>query len=309
MKKSFTILVKEEIVDKTFQTCCLNHFLKTILYFNYQKHPNDNIINVALSSNKLATSLLSKYKKVFPDWNYKIINKKNNRYTAYIIQIKNKEQVLNNTIINNFSDYNKIANFHNHCLRSYVAAMFIFSGSINSPYTSYYHLEISFDNLDDQKYFNLLLKKYNFDFKSIKRNNKFISYIKKSNLISDFLKFIDASKAVLFFENIRIERDFVNNINRLNNIEVSNYQKILKASDAQIEMIKFLKITHNINNLDSKTKILCELRVSHKEANLLELAQLMGDKYGIVISKSGVNHLFRKLKKIYNQIIKDKNYE
>ena len=69
-------------------------------------------------------------------------------------------------------------------------------------------------------------------------HGKYLLYLKKADDISNFLKVLDASNAVLQFENHRIQRDFRNSINRFNNIDISNQKKILLLSDKQIQQIK-----------------------------------------------------------------------
>lgn len=172
-------------------------------------------------------------------------------------------------------------------------------GSVNSPKTSNYHLEVQFIEEVSAQVFRKLLHKFHFSFKIITRHSKYVCYLKKSILVSDFLKLIDAIDSVLAFENTRISRDMVNSINRLNNIEISNQQKATKAGEEQVIMINYL-LDHNIfDELNENTKKVALLRITYPDASLQDLSLLLESDHNLEISKSGVNHLFREIKKKY----------
>ena len=105
-------------------------------------------------------------------------------------------------------------------IKSYLAGLFLASGSCNDPVSSNYHLEIV---LKDEEFANQVIKltnkikNINFNFKLIKRRNSYVVYLKKSDLISDFLAFIEANASCIKFENVRVDRDFSNVTNRLLN--------------------------------------------------------------------------------------------
>ena len=62
-------------------------------------------------------------------------------------------------------------------------------------------------------------------------------------------------------------------------------------------MINFIDAKLGIKNIsNSKIKELCLLRIEYPEANYVDLAQFLGEKFGISVSKSSVNHLFRAIK-------------
>ena len=62
------------------------------------------------------------------------------------------------------------------------------SGSINDPKKSQYHLELLFDNKEYALFFMNLLNSYYLNSKYLKRDNKYMVYIKESEKISDFLE-------------------------------------------------------------------------------------------------------------------------
>ena len=112
-----------------------------------------------------------------------------------------------------------------------------------------------------------LLKQYDINVKAI---NKAI-YIKDGEEISKFLAFIGANKSVLEFEQIRVQREMNNKINRLVNCKTANLNKTLNASVEQINAIKKLKENGEFNKMDKSLQELAELRLEFPDMPLAEL--------------------------------------
>ena len=91
-----------------------------------------------------------------------------------------------------------------------------------------------------------------FNMRLIKRRNKVVLYLKKSDLISSFLVLIGAVESCLNFENTRVERDFANIDNRMFNLDGANYGKTIATSKKQIEDIFWAKGYRNHNGKDHK---------------------------------------------------------
>ena len=174
-------------------------------------------------------------------------------------------------------------------IRPFIRGLFMGSGSINNPEKKY-HLECGIkEEIDILKTINLL-KRFDINFKS---NNKTI-YTKEGEEISKFLAFIGANKAVLKFEEIRVQRHMNNKVNRLVNCKSANLNKVLNASVEQINAIKKLKETGQFEKLNSNLKEIAELRLEFPDISLVEL----GQKLSIPIGKSGVNYRLNKIIKI-----------
>ena len=140
------------------------------------------------------------------------------------------------------------------------------SGSINNPENKY-HLEIKLsDNELSQELINLL-KQYGINVKSLEK----AIYIKDGEEISKFLAFIGANKSVLEFEQIRVQREMNNKINRLVNCKTANLNKTLNASVEQINAIKKLKENGEFNKMDKSLQELAELRLEFPDMPLAEL--------------------------------------
>ncbi len=174
-------------------------------------------------------------------------------------------------------------------IRPFIRGIFMGSGSINNPEKKY-HLEFGIkEEKDILKTINLL-RKFDINFKS---NNKTI-YTKEGEEISKFLAFIGANKAVLKFEEIRVQRHMNNKVNRLVNCKSANLNKVLNASVEQINAIKKLKETGQFEKLNDSLKEIAKLRLEFPDISLVEL----GQKLSIPIGKSGVNYRLNKIIKI-----------
>lgn len=150
--------------------------------------------------------------------------------------------------------------------KSFFRGLFLGAGSINDPKMQY-HLEIelskeiSIDTIID------ILYNYGIKVKEIENS----IYIKDGEEISKFIAFIGASKSVLDFEDIRVQKDMNNKINRLVNCKTANLNKTLNASVEQINAIKLLKQSGKYNKMDENLIELAELRLEFPDLPLAEL--------------------------------------
>ena len=163
------------------------------------------------------------------------------------------------------------------------------AGSINNP-ESKYHLECGLKDFEKAENIKELLYKFEINVKQ--REN--IIYIKDGEEISKFLAFIGAPKYVLKFEEIRVQREMNNKVNRLVNCETANLNKVLNASIEQIEAIRQLKKDGKFDKLDDSLKEIANLRLEYPDMPLIEL----GLKLSNPIGKSGVNYRLKKIIKI-----------
>lgn len=169
--------------------------------------------------------------------------------------------------------------------RAYVRGAFLGAGSINNPKNKY-HIEVKLKNLEIADKIMDILNNFNINFKILQIKNKCLIYSKDGEEISKFLAFIEASKSVLEFEEIRVYRDIKNNINRLVNCETANLTKTVDAAVKQIEAINKLKRNGKFNELPENLKEIANLRVENPEATLVELGKMLKEPIG----KSGVNY-------------------
>ena len=150
--------------------------------------------------------------------------------------------------------------------KAFLRGLFLGSGSINNPENKY-HLEIK---IQDKKIIDEVIKvlqKYDINVKSLDKG----IYIKDGEEISKFLAFIGANKSVLEFEEIRVQREMNNKVNRLVNCKTANLNKTLNASVEQINAIKKLKEKGNFKKMDKNLQELAELRLEFPDLSLAEL--------------------------------------
>ncbi len=184
---------------------------------------------------------------------------------------------------------------------SYLRGVFFACGSINDPKTSRYHAEFMIKYKKTADFVNVLLNNLYFNSKIIKRNKNYMVYMKESERISDFIKLLGAYNALYYFEDIRIYRDHKNMTNRLNNCEQANADKIVETSLKQIEDIKKLRELKDFEMLDEKIQELCIYKEKYPESSMTELADIISLETGKKITKSGINHRFRKIREIISK--------
>ena len=187
-------------------------------------------------------------------------------------------------------------------VRAYLRGAFLSKGSINDPKTARYHMELLIDEVEEANVISGLLNMFELNSKIITRDKGYMVYIKEAEKIGDFLRIINANNAVLYFEDIRIYRDHKNMTNRLNNMEQANMDKIIATANKQIEQINYLKDNDCMDLLDDKTRELTEYRLKYPEASLTELAEIISLETRKNITKSGLNHRFRKINELVERI-------
>ena len=299
---SFTSRVKDEV--SRIEGNKLEHIAElSCIIRNNATIQNDIIITV--ENNSVARRIFKLIKAIY-DITPSITVRKKYNFThnlSYILRIKKKQKSIledlsiihNNKFLNIPKEY--LIN-DEECLRAYLRGLFVSTGSINDPKTSRYHLEFIINNKEYAEFISEQLNKFRLNSKIIKREKNYMVYIKEAEKISDFLRVINAYQAVLYFEDIRIYRDHKNMTNRLNNCEQANIDKIFITASKQLKDIEIIKENDMIDILDKKLKEIVKYREKYPESSLQELSEIMSKELGYTITKSGLNHRFRKLKQI-----------
>lgn len=178
----------------------------------------------------------------------------------------------------------------------YVREAFIKSGFINDP-TKKYHLEMLFKEKEKAEEIKKILENFNINIKLTKKKADYMLYLKDADDISTFLALIGASNSFLEFEEIRVEKEARNNINRIVNCETANLNKTIQASSKQIEDIKLLKNKNKFTELPQKLQEIATIRLENPDCSYEEL----GQKLLKPISKSGVKHRLEKISEIASE--------
>ncbi len=293
---TFSIQIKDEIASEPLNEIENRYLLLGYLFVNATVRKE--IVSVSLENASIARKLFKTFK-----YSYKLepkitvrTQKKFYLKKIFIIEIKDKTGVF-------LSEFNNLEFFDNESKVAFIKGIFLSSGSVSDPKKSGYHLELTFADENKALFVLNILNSLEYTFKIIKRDKGYMLYIKAGEEISDFLKLLGAVNSLFYFEDIRIYRDHKNMVNRLNNCEQANYEKSLKTADKQTEMISYLYNNDYLSLLDDKTKQVAEYRIKYPEVSFQALANIMSNEINKKVTKSYINHHFRKINEVYNRII------
>ena len=225
-----------------------------------------------------------------------------NKNYLYILELKEVEIVTRDLNVETVPKEYLVADEEQ--IRAYLRGLFLIKGSINDPQKSRYHLEFTVDNMNYANFIIKLLKQYYINAKTVTRENSYMIYVKEAEKISDFLKIIGASKAVLYFEDIRIYRDNANMVNRLNNCEQANVDKMINTAYEQVKAIEKIEKYASLDILSDKEKEVAIYRKKYPDVSLTDLSQIMSVETDKKITKSGVYHRLNKIKEVADKIAK-----
>lgn len=211
--------------------------------------------------------------------------------------IKLQGKTYNITFKNKYDFLNSLLNVEDEILKkAIIRGTFLGAGSVSNPKVTY-HLEIIFSNETYLEFTKNILKTFNINCKTTKRNKKHLIYLKDGEDISNFLAIIGATSSVLKFEEERVIRDMKNNVNRLVNCETANLTKTINASVNHINDINYLKQIGKFEKLQDNLKEIANKRLENPDLSLIELGKLLNPPIG----KSGVSHRLRKISDIANE--------
>ena len=302
---SFTSIVKNE-VSKLELTKIESIALLSSIIRNSEK--DEDLIRITTENSSLARTIFKQLKELF-NVIPKITVRKGYNYNKnyiYMLEINNNTESILSALGLYDSETLDIPKDYIiddiDSIRAYLRGLFLINGSINDPKKSRYHLEFLVTTEVYAEFIVELLNKFDLNSKYIKRDNKYMVYIKEAEKIGDFLRIINAFNAVLYYEDIRIYRDHKNMTNRLNNCEQANVDKIIMSANKQVKDIEKIKQKCGLDILDEKIRVVAEYRLKYKEASLLELSEIISMETKTTITKSGINHRMKKIEEIASKI-------
>ena len=311
---SFTSNVKNEVASNDNERNENIAMLSAIIR-NSGKY-DDNSITVTTENSKVAKRVYLLLSDIY-NLNVTINDSENsfNRNRLYLIKAVGDINFVLKDLLVIDSNNNYLPHIESYLIdseeerRAYLKGIFLSCGSVNDPKTSRYHLEFFIDNKEEAEYISNLLNEYYLNSKIILKDKKYMIYIKEAEKIGDFLRIIGANSAVMYYEDIRIYRDHKNMTNRLNNMEQANIEKTINTCNKQIDEINLIYEKLGEEMLDDKIKEACIYRIKYPETSLQELSEIMTLEIGKPITKSGLNHRFRKIKEIANRLKENDNDE
>lgn len=304
---SFTTSVKSEVAANELKECCSLAQCSALIKMCSTLNINAQGMYLTIHSESAPTA--KKILKLLKE-NYKIQSelsvlkkmnlKKNNIYVLRIYdhtqEILRDLGVMDKNGLRSHPTAKMVA--RECCARAYLAGAFLAGGSVNSPNKTNYHLEIATTDEKLAKFIQKLMERFYLPAKIIARRNQFVVYLKSSEKIADFLKCIEATNSVFEYEDVRIQRDFMNSLTRLDNCDFANEMKTLAAGRKQCEDIEYLENYDAFEYLPHKIKQVALLRKKYPEASLNELCEHYEEEYLETISKSGMRHRLNKMSEI-----------
>ena len=304
---SFTTSVKSEVAANELKECCSLAQCSALIKMCSTLNINAQGMYLTIHSESAPTA--KKILKLLKE-NYKIQSelsvlkkmnlKKNNIYVLRIYdhtqEILRDLGVMDKNGLRSHPTAKMVA--RECCARAYLAGAFLAGGSVNSPNKTNYHLEIATTDEKLAKFIQKLMERFYLPAKIIARRNQHVVYLKSSEKIADFLKCIEATNSVFEYEDVRIQRDFMNSLTRLDNCDFANEMKTLAAGRKQCEDIEYLENYDAFEYLPHKIKQVALLRKKYPEASLNELCEHYEEEYLEMISKSGMRHRLNKMSEI-----------
>lgn len=175
--------------------------------------------------------------------------------------------------------------------QAYLRGIFLGGGSVNSP-QSEYHLELRCERESLAQDLKELLAKFELEAHQTKHKGNNVIYFKSYADVVKVLNIIGAHQAMLKMENDHIVKQLKNNVNRRVNFETANLEKSVSAAMDQLEYIDIIEREKGLDSLSSGLLEMAEVRRENPYASLKELGKILD------LSKSGVNHRLRRIKKI-----------
>lgn len=289
-KISFAEFVKNEIVDFNWDDRQLD-----ILFFSFLKNNH----SFRLEKFVVGTSLISKEKfflkqfKKFYDIEPEVIRLE----TKINFVIQDKEFV-----DNFYKKESKLKLKNDDERKAFIAGAFIGKGWVSSPSSRTYHLEFRIGNMSHSLNLQESLLALGARSATIIKGKWFVTYIKKSMVLSDLLRAMQAHQAMMLFEDERISRDFTTSVSKMQAIEEYNYQKTHRSSNEHILAIMKLKEKSILTKLTDEKIKLAELRIDKPDFSLSDLQFAFNIDNEREVSKSTINNWLKSMVKMAKEI-------
>ena len=179
----------------------------------------------------------------------------------------------------------------NCCKAAFLRGAFLAGGSVTDPEKGY-HLELTTTHHSvAREAYTLMHESIGFYPKTAARGGGQVLYLKQSELISDFLTFLNAPVAAMGIMEARLEKELNNKVNRRCNCDDANTSKVVEAAQEQLAAIRILRERGVLDRLPHKIQQAVKAREENPEASLTELSAMMEPP----ISKPAMNHRLKKL--------------
>lgn len=183
------------------------------------------------------------------------------------------------------------------CRKAFLRGMFLSSGSAADP-NKLYQLEIICHRKETASLCLSVMEDFGIKAKTVVRKSNYVIYLKDGDRIADFLAAVEAVKALLKLEDVRVYKEVAGKINREVNRDTANLNKRVNASVRRQKEIALIEATIGLDALPPAIREAAMIRKAHPDATLNEL----GAYFDPPIGKSGINHRLRRLKEIADSL-------
>lgn len=259
-------------------------------------------LNFETPSNPITRFIIKLLLQVFPNINYNLYQRQVMRFNKpvlFSIFIEDGDRIIKEFKVLEDDMEIKRGIIDNETLKkAYLRGCFIVGGSVNDPKTSNYHLEFQTSIDREAIFIQTLINSFGFNARISKRKDKYVIYLKDKDSICDILRIIGVNVQVFKMEEDIIKRKVIADAKRKVNFDIANQSKTNEANKNIFKYIKYLEKYYPLEKLDPKLVMVMEVRKNNMEASLTELCDILKNEYNENISKSGLNHRFRKIKEI-----------
>ncbi len=294
---SFASDVKNEIISFERAQCC-------------QSALNYGLLLFARTFSKDSISILTENESVanaFADASFSLCKEKAPLKLSdagkYKISIENREiitEILNKLGYDSKSFKRRI-NFANIpdscCFSSFIAGAFLACGTVTDPDREY-HLEFSLSTKGLCDDLVKIFDEFEIQPKTTLRGGAYVVYVKNSNDIEELLTRMGATETAMQLMGAKMFKDIRNTVNRKVNFENANIARTIAAATKQYEAIALLVEKTGLDSLPEQLREIARLRLEDREMSSAEIARILPEE----ISVSGVNHRFRKLIKMAQEL-------
>lgn len=296
---SFSTEVKNELLKIESEPCCIHARNYGILLFGRAFSPTE--LSLLTANQEIAECycnavwMLSGTKVSYSETAGK-------KYKIHIEDTSIIDKVFDNLGIDKQAAKKRInfANFQDSCcFASFLAGAFLVCGRITNPEKDY-HLEFSISSKSLCDDFLKIFDEYEVKPKLVQRNGSYTLYLKNSSDIEYTLALIGAQNNFIYFTQTKIEKNIKNHVNRQVNFDSANLVRTINAATEQYNAIATIYATIGEENLPPELREIARIRYENREISNSQVAQLLSES----LSLSGVNHRFKRLIKIAQELKK-----
>lgn len=185
------------------------------------------------------------------------------------------------------------------CKAAFLRGAFLAGGSVTDP-EKRYHMEIATaHHAVARETYVLMEDALGFAPKIAERGGNQVLYLKQSDLISDVLAYLGATRSAMGIIEAKLEKELKNRVNRRCNCDDANTSKVVDAAQSQLNAIRVLRERGTVEALPEKLRQAVIARENNPDASLTELAAMMDPP----ISKPAMNNRLKRVQELAKEVV------